>query len=333
MHVNDQNPWLPPVCHTRTGAERRVGIEVEFAGVDPDAAANCVRKQFGGELRSHNIFETHIVNTQVGDFLLELDTAYLKPLGEHLSQFTQSNSLEAMASEMITRAAEQFVPWEVVSPPLGLSQLPDFQQLLVELRKHGALGTRHSLHYAFGLHLNPELPDLGVETILNYLRAYFCLYDWIAEREEIDFARRLTPYIKHFDNKYIQQVVNPSYRPKQTALIADYLSANPTRNRSMDMLPLFSHLNETQVKRVVKDKRIKARPTLHYRLPNCDIDNPNWSLLNPWRNWLVVESLANEEDKLMRLCERYYRHLQSFSARFSNDWLEITEDWLAGFSP
>ena len=332
MDNPNSNSWLPPQLLTESGAERRVGVEVEFAGVDPWIAANCIQDHFGGELQSNNIFETHIRNTSLGDFLLELDTAYLKPLGQHLSQFNDDDILETMATELITRAAEQFVPWEIVSPPLPLSRLPEFQSLLEELRLEGALGTRHALHYAFGIHFNPELPRLNAGTILNYLRAYFCLYEWIVDQEQIDFARKMTPYIKHFDKSYVQKIVNIDYQPSLTELIDDYLEDNPTRNRSMDLLPLFTHLDEKRVRRIVKDDRVKSRPTLHYRLPNCDIDNYKWSLLKPWSEWLMVERLANNNELLLEICQRYDTYLDGFGTRFSNEWLKQTSQWIKKLS-
>lgn len=329
MDAENVSSWLPDIVITDEGKERRVGIEVEFAGIDPIIAATCVRDQFGGSVESSNIFEVRVVDTTLGDFLVELDTNYLKPIGERLSQFTGADVLESMASELITRAAEQFVPWELVSPPIPLSNLENFQHLLDHFKDEGALGTRHAIHYAFGLHLNPELPNLKPETILNYLRAYFCLYDWIVEQERIDFARKLTPYINHFDKSYIQKILDSSYKPDQPKLIDDYLEANPTRNRSMDLLPLFSFLDEDRVRQAIDDKRIKSRPTLHYRLPNCDIDNASWSLLNPWGEWLKVEKLANNPKLLSNICTQYQQYLSSFTNPFSNQWLQQTQQWLS----
>lgn len=333
--MNRASSWLPQRINNQQGQERSVGIEVEFAGLSSLSAAGCIQQQFGGEVQIDSDFEIHISNTVLGDFKLELDSSQLKQLSERLSQPSKETFLEVKASELIAkateqiaRAAEQIVPWEIVTPPIPLSHLQDIQYLLITLREQGALGTRHALHYAFGVHLNPELPDLTVATILNYLRAYFCLYDWIVEQEKIDFTRRLTPYINHFDKAYIQKLLKWDYEPNQATLIDDYLAANPTRNRSMDMLPLFSHLDEPRVKNVVVDERVNGRPTLHYRLPNCDIDNPEWSLIKPWQEWLQVESLAHNSDKLEDLCGQYLEYLNSFGSHFSNEWLNKTYTWI-----
>jgi len=91
----------------------------------------------------------------------------------------------------------------------------------------------------------------------------------------------------------------PDYQPDLDALIDDFLHFTPTRNRPLDMLPLFAWLDEDKVMQAPVEKDlIKARPALHYRLPNCLIDEPDWSLSVPWNDWIEVERLAADSDAL-----------------------------------
>lgn len=321
--------WLPPQIMTHLGAERRVGVELELAGVEPSVIARLVQTAYGGDIERHTQFEISVINTEVGKFIIELDASYMKELAHLLNTETmEEDSFEFMTTEWLTKAAEQLIPWELVSPPLRISQLAQFNQVINQLRDAGALGTRSSLRYAFGLHLNPELPALDVATILRYFRAYLCLYDWLAEQEQIDFARKITTYIKHFNKDYIRHVIDPNYQPSLTQFIDDYLVANPTRNRSMDLLPLFAHLDESRVRAKVRDPRVKARPTFHYRLPNCDIDNPEWDLRNAWGEWLEVERLAEDAQKLDTVCRAYIDYLHAFNNPFENAWLEQCRKWI-----
>ena len=325
--MTDTSHWLPLVPQTVNGAERRVGVELEFAGLEPARIIQCVRDQFGGRLERHNSFEFSIHDTGLGKFGIELDATYIKSLGalmEESRDLDDEFSIEAVATELLTKAAEQFVPWELVTPPVPCSRLGEVNQLFARLRDAGALGTRNSIRYAFGLHLNPELPATDVETILAYMRAYLCLYDWIADQDQIDLTRKLTNYIKHFGKDYIQLVVDQRYHPSLSQLISDYIDYNPTRNRSMDMLPLFAFLDEPRVRNRIDDPRIKSRPTLHYRLPNCDIDNASWNLDRPWKNWLEVERLANSPIRLQHFCDRYTRYLDSFTTPFDTEWLNTS---------
>src|SRR5690606_29497891 len=116
-------------------------------------------------------------------------------------------------------------------------------------------------------------------TLLAYLRAFFLLYDWLYEESEIPIARKVAPFIHDFPPEYVAHVLNPDYAPNLETLIDDYLRFNPTRNRPLDMLPLFAHLDRERVfAQPVERELVKARPTFHYRLPNSMVDDPKWSI-------------------------------------------------------
>jgi hypothetical protein len=320
---NTESSWLPERVKTAESSERRIGIEIELAGVEADVMAGLITELYGGEQSQQSRFEIEVVDTRFGDFRLELDSAYLKELAaREAANETPPGQLESITAGLLARASELVVPWEIVAPPIAFAEARSLCELISRLRREGALGTRYALQFAFGLHLNPELPNLETATIVNYLRAYFCLYDWIVAEEKIDLTRKLTPYIDHFKKPYVRMLIDPGYRPTQQQLIDDYLQHNPTRNRSMDMLPLFAHLDPIRVKKTVDDPRIKPRPTFHYRLPNCDIDNPDWNLDHPWLLWLEVERLSNDEARLLRFCEAYSQVLDSLIPPLGdNSWL------------
>lgn len=331
MRLIDQTDWIPPLENTQEKKQRRVGIEIELAGLEPDVMTRAITDLFGGKVIEKNRYEFTVADTHLGEFKVELDAAYLKEQAEKFESSDQIIDMEIfdnLPADLLTKAAEQFVPWEIVGPPVKISDLPALLPLVDELRKAGALGTRQAARYAFGVHLNPELPELNVSMILKYFRAFLCLYDWIAEQEQIDLLRRLTPYINHFEADYIRKVIDPDYTPDIATLIDDYLLANPTRNRSMDMLPLFAYLDEDRVRKRMDDPRIKPRPTLHYRLPNSDIDNPEWNLDHPWNSWLQVEHLADDETKLLDICQHYQQELERMTRLLDKQWVAQTKRWL-----
>lgn len=332
MGRENKQSWLPDRLTTSRGENRRIGIEIELAGVDPAIIADQIEDLYGGKRRDRTRFELDVVDTRFGNFKLELDSSYLKQLAaQEAEKQAPPSQLGSITADLLARATELLVPWEIVTPPIAFADARELCELVAALRRHGALGTRHALQFAFGVHLNPELPDLEQGTIVNYLRAYFCLYDWIAAREKIDVTRKLTPYIDHFGKAYIRKLVDWEYRPSQQQLIDDYLEYNPTRNRSLDMLPLFAHLDEDRVRSAIDDARINPRPTFHYRLPNCDIDNPDWNLDHPWRLWLEVEKLANDEEHLHKFCGAYREVLDSLIPPLGdNSWLLQSEALMNG---
>lgn len=153
-------------------------------------------------------------------------------------------------------------------------------------------------------------------------------FAWLKElgRQTRDPDAPLTPLQEAGED--VRRVIDPGYRPDQPQLVDDYLELNPTRNRALDFLPLFLHLDERRVRSVVEDRRVKARPALHYRLPNCEIDTPGWGLGQVWRDWLQVEHLAAEPDRLRAVCDDYAGYLDRFLSRLLENWREEVGAWL-----
>lgn len=320
---------MPARARKSEGEERRLGLELEFIGLDLRRTAEIVQKCFGGEKQPLSDYELRLEGTEFGDFQVELDFAYLKKMGrEKRDRKDMENQAFALAENVMAEIARHLVPVEIVCPPTGLSELWRYNDLVSDLRRAGAKGTKHSPQYAFGVHMNPELPDLETKTILHYLQAFLCLYPWLIDRGEVDLSRRITPYIDPVGKKYLRLLMDRNYEPDLESLINDYLEFNPTRNRALDMLPLFAYLDEDRVRARVEDERIKSRPTLHYRLPNCQVDEAGWSLAQPWRDWLQVEYLANDTERLSIVRRAYRNHLDNPTSTLFGDWGKECARWL-----
>lgn len=329
-----EQKWLPPQVLNEKGLERKVGIELEMAGIDPQAIVRCIQAVFGGELERLNRFEYRVIESMFGKFVVELDANSIKAIGDHLEKSQSEGferTLQNAAGDLLTSAAQALVPWEVATPPIPFSKLDQVAILFDALRNAGAKGTRSSMVYAFGLHLNPELPQFDADTLLRYLRAFLCLYEWIAAHDATDMTRRLSGYIEHFGKPYILKVLDPAYKPDLHQFMVDYLAFNPTRNRTLDFLPLFAWLDEDFIRTQVTDVRVKARPTLHYRLPNCDIDNPQWNIHVPWQDWLLVERLASKPEIITTMCQEYRPYLESLTFGLDGGWKKTVERWWGGF--
>ena len=323
--------WPMPVRpNSQRRKIRRMGVEIEFAGMDLQAIAKLTQKVFGGELETISEYETFVRDAKLGDFRgdfgVELDFSYLKKLGRERN--AEVGDLENLAEGALALIAKRLVPCEVVSPPIPMNEVWRMDTLIKALRMAGAKGTRQAPLYAFGLHLNPELPDLKASTIVAHLQAFLGLFDWLLARCEVDLSRRVTPYIDPFGKDYLKLVLNPDYSPDMDQLIDDYLEHNPTRNRALDMLPLFAHIDEERVRAKVDDDRVKSRPTFHYRLPNCQIDEPDWGLIRPWRDWLQIEALANDKKHLHQMCQGWQKHTGGITGGLLGDWARECTQWL-----
>ncbi|MDT8319405.1 MAG: amidoligase family protein [Xanthomonadales bacterium] len=325
----DWRPRLPERHETAGGEPRRVGVELELIGLDVPAVSRIVARRFGLTIEKKSRYEFLLAGDEAGDWAVELDFEYLKEKGREDVPEDELAAFLGDAAESVLRAGAEFVvPVEVVSPPLPMPRLADVQLLVEDLRDAGARGTGAGFSYAFGLQFNPELPNLQAKTIVSYLKAFFCLHDWLVERSAPDFTRRLTRFSAPFPARYLRKVIDSDYWPDRDKLIDDYLADNPTRNRSLDLLPLFLHLDEERVRSVVDDPRVKARPTLHYRLPNCEIDKPDWGIDLAWNDWLAVEALAADPECLNELCAQYVRWIKEPLSHVWGNWADEVEAWI-----
>lgn len=317
------------MLNTDAGAPRRVGVEIEFTHLELDQIAALVTDLFGGEIFRETDYEIRVSSPDLGEFRIEIDFAYLKRLGQERAIGDTAPGLwDRMSEDLLATFAHHMIPCEIVTPPLPFDRLADLDRLVDCLQEAGAKGTHEALVYAFGVHFNPEAPSLRAESILAYLRAFVLLYDWLKAELHVDTARRLSPFIRAYPIPYVQSILQADYRPGIYSLIDDYLAYNPTRNRALDMLPLFAHIDRSRVLAAVNDPHVHARPTYHYRLSNSRVGDPYWRLTDEWRYWLVIEALAANSEKLTAMAADYRTILNMPLGDVFSNWIKKTKQWL-----
>jgi len=321
----------PPWQHNPAGDTRRVGIELEMNGLTLDQLANTVSDFLGTEIHSHGRYQRILTGDKAGDWIVELDFNLLKTMGrETLEPGDLKAEVRKTAEELLRLVAEPLVPLELVSPPLPLDRLSEVESLFQTLRLAGAKGTSEKASNAFGLQFNPEIPSEDPTILTAFLKAFLCLYPWLLKRADINITRRLTNYIDPFPINYLRLVLDTAYWPDQTRLIDDYLTHNPTRNRALDLLPLFKYLDEARVNRVTHDPLIKARPTFHYRLPDSEIDQPGWGFHQAWNDWVEVEWMASDTERLRDCSQAFLLFLEQPLNRWLGHWEEeVSKRWLS----
>lgn len=323
-----QQCLLPDIRHSRSREERRVGVEIEISGLSYAHLVELLCHLLPGTAVPVSRYITAI-HTDIGDFGVELDSDPIRELNFQDEQLPEAiRELGGQALQLIDAAAEKIVPLEIVTPPMPVTQLERIERLCNQLRESGALGSREAIYYAFGLQLNPELPDLEPSTLVRYLQAFAALYDWLKSRHQLDISRKLTSYIEPWDSLFVDQLIEPGYAPGLDQLMEDYLRHNPTRNRALDLLPLFAYLNCELLEEHVSDPRIKARPTLHYRLPDCDIDNPDWHFSTVWNDWVVLEQIAANATDLKDLLAAFRESRRLSFHNLTHGWTETCKQWL-----
>jgi hypothetical protein len=302
--------------------ERKIGVEIEFSNLALAKCCDIIVSLFGGEIVKNSRYDYEVKKSSIGDFHLELDAKLLKKLvlnptfGKLTRLFGQKDEL----NDIIEKTASVLIPYEIVAPPVKISNLGAIEKLVDKLRLNGALGTTHAFQYAFGVHLNVEPPHMDVKTVLRTFQAFLFIQLWLERQTEVDITRKFSPFIEDFDKEFLLFVTNPSYKPNKEHFIKDYIAFNPTRNRVLDMLPLLAFWDKTLVRAKLPKEKINPRPTFHYRMPNSKIDLFTWSIANEFKLWQIVEKLAQSQSR--------FEYLRGEFRNYHNDLFHSKDEYL-----
>lgn len=309
QHTPETNRLIPPLALNEFEETRRVGVELELSGLELDQITAIVQQELGGTVQRVSRYEA-TVNTEIGPVRVEFDARafremkvrnFFQEIDPELLSEADRDNLETVLATVVG----WLIPYEIVFPPITPDLFPRLESVRSRLGER-AQGTGSSVMNAFGLHLNVEVPNREVKTVLSYLRAFMVLFEELKQAHEIDPVRNLSGFISPFHYAYRKLVLNESYAPDLTTFIDDYLEYNPTRNRPLDLLPLLLLVDPQRIRAVLPEEKISARPAFHYRLPNSMIDDPNWSITREWAAWMKVERLVADPEELERRC-RYER--------------------------
>ena len=256
----------------------------------------------GGRSQTVGANAVRIAGSRLGDLRVELDTAFREK---------KPSPLRAALLQL----SRPVVPVEIVTDPVPFGLLPELERLREALRQAGAAGSRKGMLLGFGLHLNPEVPDLTAAAILPVLRAYALLEDWLRHRDPIDISRRLLPFVEPYPLAFVDLLAAEGGSWTLPRAIDRYLEATPSRNRGLDLLPLFRAIDAPRVVAALGDAAasVHARPAYHFRLPDCRIDEPGWRIAREWNRWWLVETVAADPVLLDRLARDWLRYRRRIS--------------------
>jgi hypothetical protein len=300
-----------PIRHGLNGNVRRVGIELEFGGLPIDKVAALVGQAIGAKAQQIDPFR-YTIDAAEGRYAIELDTRWAHP--DFVAQYA-TDLPEPIRNEIadgVSRTAGTLLngifPIELVCPPIAYDQAETLRPVVTALADAGALGTAHSAISGFGMHINVEVANLEVEHLLSVTRAYLLLSFWLRRESRVAAIRHLQSYIEPFSEAYKRHVLAPDYNPDLTTFMVDHMHFNPTRNMELDLLPIFAVIDAERVQATLPGIKNSARPTFHWRLPNCRIDEPDWHPAQDWQRWVTVERLATDPLQLEQLSVQYLRN-------------------------
>lgn len=330
--------WKPEPFTDTEGEPRKVGFELEFGNVACGDAAQALQEELGGELVEVNPYVYKLEDSSLGTVKVERDAQLLNSVKyrEVLSKLNVDFSPGLKAYELekdFDRLSSVLVPCEVVTQPLAFEAFAGVEQVVDVLSSLHAEGSQDSLLNAYGLHLNPSMPDLETETFVRYMQAFLLLNEWLEVEAEVDFTRRIvTNYIDPFPDRYSQLVLDGKYQPDFATFLKHYLEHNPTRNRALDLLPALGERDMDAVRRGVLEEEktlLNSRPALHYRLPDCRIGDPGWSVSQEWNRWWHVEALAGDDALRAELIRLWWVNTESSLLLRKKRWVETVSDYLA----
>ena len=338
-HIHRSETFLlPPVTRNARGEARRTGFELEFGNAGVAETAEKLQQTLGGRVREKNPFVFYVDGSDLGELRIERDAELLTGTRdrEALAKLAVSFDEGTLAREMeqgVDRLARNLIPCEVVTVPLEYGDFDKLNLVVSALNGIDAEGTQYSLKNAFGTHFNPEIPALDAETSRNYLQAFLLLADWIIADSGTDFSRRFfTRFIDPFPEPYCRKVLAADYAPAMAELIDHYLEFNPTRNRGLDMLPLFAEVDRPRVMSGVRSSErdlVKSRPALHYRLPDCRLGERHWSLVQEWNRWWLIEVVA-ADDSLRKILTGMWRRIRNGNVLGATSrWVDAVDEVIA----
>ncbi|WP_371060756.1 amidoligase family protein [Rhodosalinus sp. 5P4] len=282
-----------PSPENSDGHARRTGVEVEFGGLSEIAAADVIAKHLGGRVVSVGGHDRRVEDSRIGGIDVYLDTALREKLANWPRLLDAGREL-----------AREVVPVEIVTEPLDRDGLLALDDARKALREAGATGSRAGVVFGFGVHLNVEIVSDAAQDVVRPLMAYALVEDWLRLAAPINEARRVLPFTDPYPTSFVRRLVALGPEAGLAPVIDIYLEETPTRNRGLDMLPVFAHLDPDRVAAAITGAT-SARPAFHFRLPDCRIDESDWSLDLPWRQWRTVERVAADGDLLGTLATRW----------------------------
>ncbi|QDV09335.1 Putative amidoligase enzyme [Planctomycetes bacterium Poly30] len=314
--IERDKPLPLPVPENREGKPRRVGVEIELGALREDAVARTVADVLGGEVAPRDDKGYQVEGTSLGKVEVYLDTQYLRDARTAI----QRGAL---------KIAQAVVPVEIVTEPILPEEIAELDRLVDRLREDGGTGTGAGWLLGFGLHFNPEVTGFELEDVGPTVTAFALLEDWYRREVALDISRRAMPYIDSYPSGLVDGLAADEPRSMED-LIDLYLRTAPSRNHGLDMLCLFSHLDAERVAEKVDTKLIGSRPTYHFRLPDCRLDEEDWSVALEWNRWVRVERIAQQDEVLERLkaaWTRYRAQLLHLPGSWADEVAELIQEY------
>src|SRR5215211_4413110 len=131
---------------------RKVGVEIEFAGISARRAAVALASELGGSVVEEDPHAFLVRGTRLGDMAVEVDLRHTHPQRSTATCLR----LGPRGAAWLGSVLRHVVPTELVFAPLPVSRLAEIDQAMAVLRQAGATGRGTTLFASLGLHFNVD---------------------------------------------------------------------------------------------------------------------------------------------------------------------------------
>lgn len=301
-----------PHPKNRNGDLRKVGVEIEIGGLEEMDVAEAIAAELGGTIEASDGQDRIVTGTELGDIEIFLDVRFRK------------QAKEGSLGRKVLDLSRAVVPLELVTQPILPDEIARLDALAARICQLGAKGSGANPFLGYGVHFNPEVTGREIGDVLPVLTAFALTEDLIREENPIDLSRRALPFVNPYPRGLLNALARREIGDIPT-LVTTYLEFTTSRNHGLDMLALFAELTPDLLRDKVEMAGISARPTYHFRLPDCRIDEPGWTLSQEWADWVRVERIADNADLLADLRSAWITYHDAMTTT-RGDWIKRTRE-------
>lgn len=284
--------------------QTRVGIEIEYSGLDLKDSADAVLKHVGGTLLIKNVTHsttlkeilpngTRVYNqVTVPEYIIKnssIGQVVLKP------DFNQLDDSQINLKNYVV---------EMVTEPLFAEHIPFLQKIMDELKSRGALGTSPTRTVATQMNTeiaSGQIEKLDWQMVVNILRVYSRLPHRAQISKKLNVPSNRQKYLLPLSPGFLKKLLEPTYQPTGRELYDDLIYRQSLEllgeTRAWEMPIEEAHRlllakPNPIVPRVVKLNRLRLSSLLMWAFPQDPMSKiyaqSGWAVARPlieWREW------------------------------------------------
>ena len=194
---------------------KRVGLEVEFSGLEMDEVLDILQDELGGKLEKVE---------EKGTYYYKLKHSKLSRSAEAEKVWIHFEGNETNPDASI-KDVSKIKTIEVTSSPIDWDGVKIFESAIKKLEQAGAIGT--TIDNAVSIQVNIEMataknPHVDVNQLLALLRNYYRPEHYSMIESEIPLPEVRAAYVGTYSDGMMKKILDPQYRPTLAEFYHDF---------------------------------------------------------------------------------------------------------------